>query len=177
MTLKDALEFINLGNNSAAPSQTWADLGCGSGTFTEALAQSLPDGSTIWAVDRNKHLLKNIPGKYGKTEIVKSNRDFLEPELPANLDGILMANSLHFVEDKFSFIKKAERFLKPPQCFLIVEYDTETADPWVPFPLSFVSLDNLFKKAEFASVIKINEKPSVFRRAKLYSALIKKDEK
>ena len=66
--------------------------------------------------------------------------------------------------------------MKPPEIFLIVEYDTEISNPWVPFPLSFISLENLFKKAEFTSVIKINEKPSVFRRAKIYSALISKAE-
>ena len=176
MILKDAVELITIGTRSSSIVQTWADLGCGSGTFTEALAQILPEGSTIYAVDRNKHLLKNIPDSYGKIKVEKSSRNFLESELPDNLDGILMANSLHFVEDKFSFIKKAERYMKPPEIFLIVEYDTEISNPWVPFPLSFISLENLFKKAEFTSVIKINEKPSVFRRAKIYSALISKAE-
>jgi len=51
--------------------QSWCDLGCGSGTFTIALAQSLASGSTIHAVDLDQEALKAIPDQYRGVAIRK----------------------------------------------------------------------------------------------------------
>jgi trans-aconitate methyltransferase len=47
--------------DTPAPS-TWADLGCGDGTFTRALAERLAQGSTIHAVDRNRGAVTRTAG-------------------------------------------------------------------------------------------------------------------
>jgi len=56
--------------------------------------------------------------------------------------------------------------------FLIVEYDTDIANPWVPYPLSFNTIKTLFVTTGFHSINKINEIPSRFNRAKIYSVFI-----
>ena len=40
---------------------TWADLGAGDGAFTLALADLLPEGSTIHAIDRDRSALEEEP--------------------------------------------------------------------------------------------------------------------
>ena len=84
-----------------------------------------------------------------------------------------MANSLHYVKEKDLFIRKTQTYLKEGGCFIIIEYDTEISNTWVPFPVSYNSLNKLFEKEGFG-VKKLNEKPSIYRRENIYSVLIRK---
>ncbi len=172
MQLNDAVELIRCSYILKNEMQVWTDLGCGSGTFTEALANLLVSGSLIYAADKNKQALKMIPDSYKNVKIEKLYLDFMKDAFPENLNGILLANSLHYVRNKNSFIKRNENNLKPNGVFLIVEYDTKIPNPWVPFPINFNSLKIFFEKAGYSSVAKINELPSVYRRSNIYSALI-----
>jgi len=174
MKPEDAISLIRYEYSQPAKKQVWADLGCGSGTFTLALAYHLPEGSVIHAIDKNKSSLDRIPSQYRNITIRKKHGDFLEEKLSENFDGILMANSLHYVRNKISFIGKIEGYLKNDGNFLIVEYDTNIPNPWVPFPVSYNSLKKLFEKAGYSLVQKLGETHSLYRRAKIYSALIKK---
>jgi hypothetical protein len=83
-----------------------------------------------------------------------------------------MANSLHYVRDKTAFIKNIERSFVQKGSFLIIEYDTEQANPWVPYPINFSSLKQLFNKAGYAVVEKISETPSAYGPRNIYSAWI-----
>ncbi len=150
--------------------QRWADLGCGMGTFTKALAELLPAESTIHAVDRDTSALKQLPPAFAHRRITQQVGDFVHDPLPTELDGILLANALHFVRDQSSFLRRVSTSLKPSGAFLLVEYDTDSPNPWVPHPLSFATLEQLFKVSGFASVTRLGERPSAFGRARLYSA-------
>ena len=78
----------------------WADLGCGSGLFTFALAHLLKPGSSVQGVDIILPRF-NFDLQPEGVEIGSMQLDFVADELPfQNLDGILMANSLYYVEDK-----------------------------------------------------------------------------
>lgn len=174
MLLKDAIELIehNRINDLSGP-QTWADLGCGEGLFTQALSHLLKPGSHIYAVDKSKP--GSIPA-YNGVFVETKISDFVKDGLAfPPLDGILMANSLHYVSDKRALIDKLSILLKPAAGFLIVEYDTDTPiQNWVPYPLSFLSLQNLFRQMGYETIIPIGKRASVYGRANLYSALIKK---
>jgi ubiquinone/menaquinone biosynthesis C-methylase UbiE len=174
MILNDAIELIKHDRiNDIAGPQTWADLGCGEGLFTQALSHLLKPGSHIYAVDKIKP--GPIPSYNGVLVETKIN-DFAKDELVfPPLDGILMANSLHYVSDKKALLNKLMLLLKPTAGFLIVEYDTDNPiQNWVPYPLSFQSLQKLFRQAGYETIIPIGNRASVYGRAKLYSTLIKK---
>jgi SAM-dependent methyltransferase len=110
-----------------AQPQSWCDLGCGSGTFTTALAQLLASGSTIHSVDLDKGALERIPDQYHGVTIRKVLGDLRSSSLRLpSADGILMANSLHFIEDQHLLLKK---LLSVTGRFLIVEYERSRPTP------------------------------------------------
>lgn len=172
MPLQDAINLIQNKNINAETKSIWADLGCGSGLFTYALASLLNKRSTVYAVDKNiSSFKKNL---FFKTIYIKLiELDFEKSSFPIeNLDGIMMANSLHYVKDKINFIEKIKNHLNKNGCFLIVEYDTQISNHWVPYPINFLSLKKLFRDGGFSTVIKMNERPSAFNRGNLYSVMI-----
>ena len=174
MLLNEAIDLIKNDSISNTQPEVWADLGCGSGMFTNALANLLPSDSKIFAVDKNKSQLNKISDAIANAEINKMYGDFSRVKLPENLDGILMANSLHYVKDKNSFINDVKNNLKSSGWFLIVEYDMDTSNPWVPYPISYKSLRNFFRTMDYISINKINEMHSRFRSANIYSAIVRR---
>jgi SAM-dependent methyltransferase len=171
MTLKEGIALIKTDKINSFRAATWADLGCGSGLFTYALAGMLNNKSTIYAIDKNiTSFKKNLTFK--SFEIIPVELDFEKQDLPfIKFDGILMANSLHFIKNKNDFIKKIKSRLNRGGLFLVVEYDTEAGNHWVPYPITFEGLKELFAATGFPGASKINERPSVFNSANLYSAI------
>ena len=170
MDLHDAVDLLRGAPFAAGTPQHWVDLGCGTGTFTRALADLLPPGSRIIAMDRDARALGQVPEEHGTRRITKHTGDFVTEALPAtDLDGILLANALHFVRDQPGFIRRAAASLKPTGAFLLVEYDTDSPNPWVPHPLPSTALVQLFKGSGFRSVRRLADRPSAFGRARLYS--------
>lgn len=172
MTIQEATDLIRCDHTTSFTGNTWADLGCGSGIFTYALANLLRDGSTVYAIDKSIASFKKRPSP--NNVIIKPlELNFENNTLPFNnLDGILMANSLHFVKDKQSFLENIKTFLNDNGIFLMVEYDMDISNYWVPYPVSFLSLQKLFADIGYAHVIRINEMPSRFNRGNLYAAAI-----
>ncbi len=172
MELKDAINLINDKSIHQQANAVWADLGCGSGLFSYALANLLPSGSTIYAIDKSNTTLTSRSNP--KNNVIKQRQlNFSTDELHLrDLDGILMANSIHFIEDKMAVIYKLSKSMKQDGSFLIVEYDTDVPNRWVPFPVSFLSLKKLFEAAGYSKVKKNNERPSAFRSSNIYSAFI-----
>lgn len=176
MQLNEAAAMLDHDYFRTREQMVWADLGCGSGTFTLALASLLSPGSFVYAIDRNAAALQQIPSGHNRVSIKKYQSDFISDRLPLEkVDGILMANGLHYIQHKDVFIKKTASALKDAGRFLIVEYNTDQPVPvWVPFPVSFASLQNLFGDAGFNTIRLLNERSSVYGHAPMYSAIIKK---
>ena len=173
MLLAEAIEMLADSGVEALGPTTWADLGCGDGTFTLALAARLAAGSTIHAMDRDASALRNIPSAHKGVRIKTHRGDFTNQTWPfADLDGILMANSLHYVDDHATLIRACERRMTSPRRFLIVEYDTNEASRWLPYPVSQSRLTGLFASAGYSSIRMLRSRPSVYRRASLYAAVI-----
>lgn len=171
--LRDAIEMLAESDVAALGPSTWADLGCGTGTFTLALADLLAPGSTIHAMDQDASVLRKIPPEHKGVSITTHRGDFTARTWPfANLDGILMANSLHYVDDHAAFIHRCEARMTAPRRFLIVEYDSDESSRWVPYPVSKRELTSMFSDAGYSSIAMLRSRPSVYRRAALYAALI-----
>ncbi len=171
MQLTDAIDLIkNEGIEDS--SSVWADLGCGAGTFTYALANLLAPGSIIHAIDSRPVVLTKLANP-NAVLIQQQQLDFAnEPINLLQLDGILMANSLHYVKDKPLLLNKLRGLLKKNACLLIVEYDTLSANQWVPYPIDFATLKILVAGQGFTGIRKLAERPSLFGRGNIYAALI-----
>lgn len=169
MQLPEAISLIQKGILQHSSPQTWADLGAGRGLFSEALSSILPPGSTIHAVDLHKQ-----PNLEHHPPIIFHQANFVKDKLPVpTLDGILMANSLHYVQDQVACIKHLKTHLRNGTgVFILVEYDTERGNQWVPFPISFARAQLIFGDAGFSKIEKIGEHPSMYRRDSIYAALI-----
>lgn len=174
MKITEARTLIEAAFQSRNSKTIWADLGCGSGIFTKALAGLLGEGSKIYAMDREDQQIR--PDEPNSAIIEFYKLDFITDSFHfSSLDGILMANALHFVEDKFKFIDKVKGYLKPHGQIIIVEYDTEKQNQWVPFPISFSNLIKTFSISGFGNIEKIGEKKSIYRPNQMYGCSIKRN--
>jgi len=175
MELKDAIDFIRHEDLSLPTASVWADLGCGKGTFTAALAHYLQPGSTIYAADLElpKGWLIAVPEGISVQPV---QLDFVKEEWPfSQLDGIVLGNALHYVKDQPAFIERIKNALVPDGRLLIVEYDTDKPIPkWVPYPISYKSLEKTFSGHGFRNIEKLHTRTSVYGNADLYTALIRK---
>lgn len=173
MEVTEAIALIQPGFQCRFKKETWADLGCGSGTFTHALAALLPRDSKIFAVDKDN---QRIRPREWKTTIEFIKHDFIRDTIRfADLDGILMANALHFVKDKEIFIGKLNKLIKPEGQLIIVEYDTNQRNPWVPYPISFEKLVETFLTQGFGRIEKLGERKSIYRAGNMYACSIKRN--
>lgn len=168
MDLSKAIKLIQ--HPAAKQKSIWADVGCGDGLFTNALSNLLIEGSLIYAVDKNKNALNKVEVKNG-IALNKVVLNFVNDDLPfSNLSGILMANSFHFIKDKNAFIEKVFKCLNDEGYLLMVEYDTDVPNFWVPYPISFNRLEKFFNYYN-CTTNKLNETPSRFNGT-IYSAII-----
>jgi hypothetical protein len=76
--------------------------------------------------------------------------DFTQPLALPPLDGIVAANAIHFVRDRVALLRRWCAYLKPSGRFILVEYDTDDGNRWVPYPVSFAALPALARAAGFA---------------------------
>lgn len=152
----------------------WADLGSGSGAFTLALADLLGAGGEIYSVDRDRRVLaeqeRSMRARFPGTELHIILADFTGPlDLPP-LDGVVMANSLHFVRDKPPTLRRVREALKPGGRLLLVEYDTDRGTPWVPYPLSYQTWQSLAAASGYVDTRLLATRPSRFT-GQIYAAL------
>jgi trans-aconitate methyltransferase len=170
MELSTAIRLIKKGVSNSETVQTWADFGAGTGLFTRALASCLNQESTIYAIDRDAAALSKLEAVLFPT-VKKINKDFINENIDIEpLDGIVLANALHFVNDKLNFIQQLKNKLKTQGKIIIIEYDMSAANPWVPYPINFSELQKLAGEAELA-VLKLDEELSVFNERMMYSAV------
>lgn len=54
---------------------------------------------------------------------------------------------------------------------LLVEYDTDVSNHWVPYPTSYKILKVLLEKSGFSEIIKLSERPSRYQKGNMYSAI------
>ncbi len=140
-----------IGRGVTGRAEVWADLGCGDGIFTSALADLVGAGSMIFAVDRDPQALqalsRNFTRDYPGLELQAVQADFTgKLDLPP-LDGVLMANSLHFTRDQPRVMESLTATLKPQGVLILVEYNTARGNAAVPHPIDEFRFLDLVKAA------------------------------
>lgn len=160
---------------AGAARSVWADLGSGGGAFTLALADLLGAGAVILSIDRDARALDRqaaaLAARFPAVDLRVHVADFSRPieGLPP-LDGVVMANSLHFERDKLAVLSGVRGHLRPGGRFILVEYDTDAGNPWVPYPVSFDSWRALAEAAGLRDTRLLAAVPSSFLGS-IYSAL------
>jgi ubiquinone/menaquinone biosynthesis C-methylase UbiE len=174
-------DHVNLLKPAKLPAgSVWADLGAGTGAFTLALRELIGPEAEIHAVDKDRASLNALErafrrrfGEAGNLHLVAA--DFSHSVDLPGLDGLLMANSLHFHRDKEGILRHVGTFLKPSGLLLLVEYNVDSGNPWVPYPLSFKTFEALARRAGFGEPRLLATHPSSFLR-EFYSAAANKAE-
>ncbi|MEO8462114.1 MAG: methyltransferase domain-containing protein [Chloroflexota bacterium] len=88
--------------------------------------------------------------------------DFAKTMPDGPFDGVLAANSLHFVRDRKPVLAEIRRVLRPAGRLVIVEYDADAGNPWVPYPFSFDRWRYEATAAGFEKVELLHRVPSRF---------------
>ena len=172
----DHTDHVNLLKPANLPvGGTWADFGAGSGAFTLALRELVGPHANIYAVDKDSRGFKELEKSHREKFITSQNihtirADFAGPLSMPPLDGIVMANSLHYFKDKVKVLRHVRSYLKLSGALLLVEYNVDTGNPWVPYPTSFESYRELAPRAGLSEPILLAKVPSRFLR-EFYSAV------
>lgn len=171
MQISEAIALITEAELRSDNPAIWADLGCGSGVFTKALGHLLPAHSHIYAIDKQKQNLDQYLSNKVTIEFIQA--DFVSERLNLPLlDGVLMANALHYVKDKKKFLERLQTHFKASPSFIIIEYDTMHSNPWVPYPLDEIHLIELFSQLGYEHITKLGERPSRYGQGNMYASYI-----
>lgn len=156
------------------PGGVWADLGSGTGAFTLALADLIGPAGSIYSVDRDRTSLREqeraMRTSFPAIHVEYIPADFTQQlDLPP-LDGIVMANSLHFVRKKDPVLQLLHSYLRLSGRLILVEYNVDRGNPWVPYPFSYATWEALAHHNRFTHTQLLEKRPSRFL-GEIYSAL------
>ena len=167
----DHADHVRLLRDGVTRGGMWADLGAGTGAFTLALAELAGSDGDVIAVDRDRGALRELERSLrpGGAKVRSLAADFTKSIDLASLDGVVMANSLHFVKDKVPVLALVHNMLKPSGRLLLVEYDSDRGNAWVPHPMSFETWRDLADANGFTGTRKLASVPSRFL-GQIYSA-------
>jgi SAM-dependent methyltransferase len=161
----DALALLRAAVPSA-DGETWADLGAGTGVFTRALATIVGPSGKVFAVDMDDRALGAVrewAARAGSVASVSTMRGDVTRalDLPP-LDGVVMANVLHFVREAEDALALVVSRLRPGGRAVLIEYEGRRASPWVPYPLPIARFRELAAGAGLGAPAVVATRPSAY---------------
>jgi ubiquinone/menaquinone biosynthesis C-methylase UbiE len=109
------------------PGDRVADLGCGSGAYTIALAREVGDIGQVYAVDVHRDMLHTLGGTLQRQNLLNVELLWADMEkgIPVDaysLDAAVLSNVLFQLEDIDAMLSHAAKILKPEGELLVVEW-------------------------------------------------------
>jgi ubiquinone/menaquinone biosynthesis C-methylase UbiE len=160
----DHVDLIRAG--VAGAGSRWLELGAGNGEFTLALADLLGPGGQITATDLDAWALRELEGRlahgYPETQVQVVETDFTRAIPEGPFDGVLAANSLHFVADLRPVLAAIRGAIVPGGDLVLVEYDATHGNPYVPHPISWARWQDVAREAGFGDPVLLHRVPSRF---------------
>lgn len=151
----------------------WADIGAGTGTFTMALQNILTQG-TIYATDKNTHMLWRLE-QVENVKLIIEDADFTTPMNLPELDGIILANALHYVAEPEKILENIISNLKVGGTLILIEYELNTPNPpWIPFPIPQAKFREIASKVGLSNPVEIGKVSSAYGHQHIYSVCCEK---
>jgi SAM-dependent methyltransferase len=150
----------------AADGQVWADLGAGVGVFTRALAALVGASGHVYAVDADGRAVRALRAwaaeMSGGPAVTVLQADVTGPLGLPPLDGVLLANVLHFVRDAEAVLPRIAAGLRPGGRLVLIEYEGRRPSPWVPYPVPAARFRELAAAAGLTPPEVVATRPSAF---------------
>jgi ubiquinone/menaquinone biosynthesis C-methylase UbiE len=160
----DHVALIRDGVRGAGP--RWLELGAGDGEFTLALADLLGEGGEILALDLDRWALSDLAARLASrcpgTAVTTVASDFTRWLPDGPFDGVLAANSLHFVRDPVPVLRDVFNRVVPGGRLVVVEYDSARGNPYVPHPIPLSRWPEVAAAAGFRQPRFLHRVPSRF---------------
>ena len=157
---------------------TWADIGAGDGTFTRALVELLEPGSRVYAVDTDADALRHLEqwATRARASVITAVGDFTDRfDLPGLgehlLDGMLVANALHFVRNPAAVLARLVERVRRGGRVVIIEYDRRRATRWVPYPIESDRIPEIAAHAGLGAPTFTATRPSLYGGAIYVAAM------
>jgi SAM-dependent methyltransferase len=154
----------------------WADFGAGSGAFTLALRDIAGPDAAIIAIDRDWASLQTLRAtmerRFPGTQLRLLQADIAGRLTLPPLDGIVAANAIHYIPERnhVALLQRWKEYLQPEGRLIVAEYDAETGNRWVPYPMSYAAFQELAPAAGFTEPVLLRVRPSRWL-ASIYAAL------
>lgn len=109
------------------PGDRAADLGCGTGAYTIALAREVGDMGQVYAVDVHREQLHTLAGTLERQSILNvemlwANMEKGVPIDAYSLDAAVLSNVLFQMEDKDAAMIHIAKLLKPEGQLLVIDW-------------------------------------------------------
>ena len=177
MNHAEAVAFLRsaVGDVDRVTPSAWADLGAGGGAFARALADLLPPHSVVYAVDSDPAAISALrDAAPEKLDVIPVLGDFTSDVAELRgvaLDGVLLANALHFVRDQAAVLKRVASMVRAGGRVIVIEYERRAASRWVPYPLPVAKLESLARDARLGAPRVTARRPSRYQ-GELYAAVV-----
>ena len=110
-----------------------------------------------------------VRARFPDVEFTTLTADLTGPLALPELDGLVAANSLHYVarDRQVAVIRALAAHLRPGGRFVVVEYDADRGNPWVPHPFSYPSWERLAESAGLTDTRPTRSRPEPLPRRDL----------
>ena len=110
--------------------------------------------------------------RFPNASVTYLQADYTRPMTLPLLDGLLLANKLHFhlPSKRPALLQQLRTYLKPMGRLIIIEYNTRNGTRWVPHPFTFDEWQQMATNAGFTQTTMLATHPSHFLR-EIFSAV------